>query len=795
MLNHSRRRVVFASLVALGASVMAFAGPQLVSAAPTCSISWVAPVSGQWTEPLMWNQNRVPDSTDNACIQVAGTYTVTLGSDQTIASLQIGGATGTQTLLLNGTPGWEAHPNVTSEILIGSNAVVTLTSSGGSSTATLGSWTSVITNAGTINSLPGTGGSRAINGDLDNTGDINVSANTAYVNGPHTFTNHSTLDLTAQFSVFSSTSFTNAAGGSVNATGAGELNEGSGTFTQGAGITTGNPVQIDSGATLNFTGSGASAFSVYTSARLKGTSVAGQTVYVREGAPYSEARYIDGFTNGGVITLSSTVGADNAALVPDVDGSTIHNTGTINVLPGTGGGRILAGNIDNTGDINVSANSQYVYGPSTFTNKGTLDLTAQLSVFSSTNFTNAAGGSVNATGVGELNESSGTFTQGAGVTTGNPVQIDSSAILNFTGSGSSTFSVYGTAKLKGTSVPGQTIYVREGAPYSDARFIDGFTNGGVITLSSTVGADNAALEPDVSGGTIHNTGTINVLPGTGGGRILAGNIDNSGHVNVSVYTQYVYGPATFTNRGVLSLSAQLAVFDSASFANAAAGTLQINIASGSNYGKLDANTPVTLAGTLATITSYSPAAGATFTAMTFPSRTGSFTSTSFAGGTNYTVNQHAGDVQLVAQASSAVRKPDGWIRIAPSGAYVGNNIYNTTAKNQSKSKSSARNTTVTFDLNVQNDGSAADSFKVSGLASKAGYTVTYMSGATDITSAVVAGTYTTASLAPGQSAVVTVKVAVNSNAAAGSKVARVVTITSVGAPTKKDAVKFIVKRS
>jgi hypothetical protein len=791
----SRRRAALASFAFLAASVMAFAGPKLVAATPTCSISWSAPISGSWTEPLMWNQNRVPGTTDNVCIQVAGTYTVTLGSDQTVASLQIGAASGTQTLLQNGTPGWEAHTNVTSEILIGANAVVTLTSSGGSAPATLGSWTSVIANAGTINSLPGTGGNRIINGDLDNTGDVNISAATQYINGPHTFTNHSTVDLTAQFSVFSSTSFTNAAGGSVNATGSGELNESTGTFTQGAGITTGNPVQIDSGATVNFTGSGASTFVVNGIGKLKGTTVAGQTIYVREGAPYSEARYIDGFTNGGVITLSSIVGADNAALVPDVDGSTIHNTGTINVLPGTGGGRILAGNIDNTGDINISANSQYVYGPATFTNKGTLDLTAQLSVFDSTNFTNAAGGSVNATGVGELNVSGGTFTQAAGVTTGNPVQIDSSATLNFTGSGSSTFSVYGIAKLKGTSVPGQAVYVREGAPYSDARFIDGFTNGGVITLSSTVGADNAALEADVSGGTMHNTGTINVLPGTGGNRILAGNIDNSGHVNINVYTQFVYGPATFTNRGTLNLSAQVAVFDGASFANAAAGTLQINIASGSNYGRLDANTPVTLAGTLATNTSYSPAAGTTFTAMTFPSRTGSFTATSFAGGTNYTVNHHAGDVQLVAQSSSAVRKPDGWIRIAPSGAYVGNNVYNTTAKNQSKSKSSARNTTVIFDINIQNDGNAADSFKVSGLASKAGYTVQYLSGATDITAQVGAGTYTTASLGAGQSAVISVKVTVNSNAAAGSKVARVVTLSSVGQAAKKDAVKFIVKRS
>ena len=68
-------------------------------------------------------------------------------------------------------------------------------------------------------------------------------------------------------------------------------------------------------------------------------------------------------------------------------------------------------------------------------------------------------------------------------------------------------------------------------------------------------------------------------------------------------------------------------------------------------------------------------------------------------------------------------------------------------------------------------------------------------GTSDITAAVVAGTYKTPSLAPGATYVITAKITMKSTAAAGSKVTRLVTITSVAAATKKDAVKFTGKRA
>ena len=63
----------------------------------------------------------------------------------------------------------------------------------------------------------------------------------------------------------------------------------------------------------------------------------------------------------------------------------------------------------------------------------------------------------------------------------------------------------------------------------------------------------------------------------------------------------------------------------------------------------------------------------------------------------------------------------------------------------------------------------------------------YFHGTTNITAAVVAGTYRTGSLAPGATYLITAKLP------AGGSVTRLVTITSVADPTKKDAVKFGLK--
>jgi len=65
---------------------------------PGGTIFWAAATSGNWSNPANWVGGVVPGPTETAAITVPGTYTVTLDVNDTIAGLQLGGSSGTQTL-------------------------------------------------------------------------------------------------------------------------------------------------------------------------------------------------------------------------------------------------------------------------------------------------------------------------------------------------------------------------------------------------------------------------------------------------------------------------------------------------------------------------------------------------------------------------------------------------------------------------------------------------------------------------------------------------------------------------
>jgi hypothetical protein len=101
---------------------------------------------------------------------------------------------------------------------------------------------------------------------------------------------------------------------------------------------------------------------------------------------------------------------------------------------------------------------------------------------------------------------------------------------------------------------------------------------------------------------------------------------------------------------------------------------------------------------------------------------------------------------------------------------------------------------VPFAISILNAGDAPDSYQVKAAgAGVAGYDISFSLDGADITTEVLDGTFTTPTLAPGET--VELDVRVNSaTPAPGSKVKRVVTLTSQGDPTKKDAVSFVVRR-
>ncbi|MEM1054561.1 MAG: hypothetical protein AAGI52_03465 [Bacteroidota bacterium] len=67
--------------------------------AQTCDTSWATPASGDWSDDSSWTDG-VPEAGDVVCITAAGTYTVSVSISQPIplGGLDLGGASGTQTL-------------------------------------------------------------------------------------------------------------------------------------------------------------------------------------------------------------------------------------------------------------------------------------------------------------------------------------------------------------------------------------------------------------------------------------------------------------------------------------------------------------------------------------------------------------------------------------------------------------------------------------------------------------------------------------------------------------------------
>ena len=168
--------------------------------------------------------------------------------------------------------------------------------------------------------------------------------------------------------------------------------------------------------------------------------------------------------------------------------------------------------------------------------------------------------------------------------------------------------------------------------------------------------------------------------------------------------------------------------------------------------------------------------------------------------------------QESAAHSAATNRPDASIRVVKSLYYIdyehkwidwtdypswqGVGTYNTTGTGQTANGDTQNCCPEkhTFNIAIKNGGTTSDRFKVKATGSGfSGWTIKYFLGSTNITSAVVAGTYRTPQIAPGDEVVIKVKLTGDSEQ--GSDGSRLVTVTSVADSTKKDAVKFKLKQA
>lgn len=128
--------------------------------------------------------------------------------------------------------------------------------------------------------------------------------------------------------------------------------------------------------------------------------------------------------------------------------------------------------------------------------------------------------------------------------------------------------------------------------------------------------------------------------------------------------------------------------------------------------------------------------------------------------------------------------------------FLGDDVVNSTGRRQTATGSARPGHAVTYTVSAQNDAQFSDRLTLRGQGSTTAFRVTYrtLSGA-DVTSAVLAGTYRTAMLGPGQAESVRVTVTVRRSAAADVRLTRTATVSSVADPTRRDTVRYVTRRS
>nr|MBA3808098.1 hypothetical protein [Solirubrobacterales bacterium] len=289
-----------------------------------------------------------------------------------------------------------------------------------------------------------------------------------------------------------------------------------------------------------------------------------------------------GFTNAGSITLTSTETSPNqAALI--VSTGTLTNSGSISVEAGVGGLRFLEGNLTNTGTIAINQTTKYDV-KATLTNAGALNIASgvSLTVTAASTVSNESGGMIAATGTGSLVQTEGTFNQGLGKTTttktAEPVILDRVA-LHYSDKGASKIAQRGASTLSGTINKGQTLSIQSScSEHAVDNAAGSFLNSGTINLTNAETCPNN-VTLNLTGGTLENKGTINVLYPHGGIRAIEGSL-----INVKTLS--------------IANDPSQALKVTGTYSQGAVASLKLTIAGTTNFSRLAVTGAVTIGGKL-----------------------------------------------------------------------------------------------------------------------------------------------------------------------------------------------------
>src|SRR5664279_5292197 len=360
---------------------------------------------------------------------------------------------------------------------------------------------------------------------------------------------------------------------------------------------------------------------------------------------------------GGTLTNLATGTMNITADVASVAGGTIGNAGVLRKTGGTGTtslGTVLV----NSGDVQVQSGTLSMASGGSAS--GTFEVSANTTLQFGSSYTLSGASSV--TGAGNAIFSSGTI-NASGTYNLTGINTFSGATVTFAGNytlsgqaatlsaGAVNFNAGGAVNLTGLTLSGGTLGgtlpVSVNGPFSWSS--GAINNTGGVTLngtSSLSGVGNFTLvlagllvnagpltwggsgqNLYVSSGTLTNlaTGTITITADVSAVNGGGSGIGNAGVMRKTGGTGTTTLGVPFVNTG--DVQVQSGMLSVTSTYNGTNGILRIIIFGAANYGHVAFGNALTLTGTLAAQLSggYLPNDGDTFTLLTYPSRTGSFT--------------------------------------------------------------------------------------------------------------------------------------------------------------------------
>ncbi len=270
--------------------------------------------------------------------------------------------------------------------------------------------TGALTNdaGGLIDFQAGAGGTRYLNANLTNNGQVSVHGDTILTKSSGQYTNNGAFNIAASNTLTmtsSSQQFTQAAG-TLTIDGAFDIS--TATFNYDGGTITGTPVLTYSTLNVGPGGTAPATFRMHGACSLSGDLSAGQVITADTnsvGAP-ATLTAANGFTSAGTIELTSGVAANTYL---SVTSGTLTNAagGLIDSLEGMGGRRYIGAHLDNNGLIRIDAATFFNKSSGQYANAGTIRLFDNTATFTGSSLTNDVAGLI--AGTGTLTASSLTF--------------------------------------------------------------------------------------------------------------------------------------------------------------------------------------------------------------------------------------------------------------------------------------------------------------------------------------------------------------------------------------------------